>query len=62
MKFLETKQSLWENTQKLGDFVGRESEFDAVFYVGGHGRELSFWSLKTPSALTYGLSDVRSRE
>lgn len=37
--FLENKKSLWENTHKLEEFVGRTGDFDAVFYVGGLGRE-----------------------
>ncbi|PHH50646.1 Glyoxalase 3 [Ceratocystis fimbriata CBS 114723] len=35
--FLKNHQDLWENTQKLSTFVGRSSEFDAIFYPGGHG-------------------------
>jgi putative intracellular protease/amidase len=38
-KFLQEKESLWKNTQKLGSFLGKADEFDAVFYVGGHGRK-----------------------
>ena len=34
-KFLEKK--LWEKTAPLKDFVGRSSEFAAIFYPGGHG-------------------------
>ncbi|KAB8279591.1 class I glutamine amidotransferase-like protein [Aspergillus minisclerotigenes] len=36
-KFLKEQESLWKNTQKLADFLPRVSEFDAIFYVGGHG-------------------------
>ncbi|KAJ4194772.1 hypothetical protein NW767_001769 [Fusarium falciforme] len=35
--FLENHTSVWENTTKLSDFAGRASEFDAIFYPGGHG-------------------------
>lgn len=35
--FLKTKESLWKDTHKLSSFVGKAAEFDAVFYVGGHG-------------------------
>ncbi|KAL0943294.1 GATase1 Hsp31-like family protein [Colletotrichum truncatum] len=35
--FLENHKETWENTQPLSKFVGRASEFDAVFYPGGHG-------------------------
>lgn len=39
--FLNNNSSLWKTTAKLSDFVGRANEFDAVFYVGGHGRRSS---------------------
>ncbi|PTB69420.1 class I glutamine amidotransferase-like protein [Trichoderma citrinoviride] len=36
--FLENQKPLWEQTQPLKQFVGRAaSEFDAIFYPGGHG-------------------------
>ncbi|MCJ1301217.1 hypothetical protein MMC08_004016 [Hypocenomyce scalaris] len=35
--FLNSKQALWKNTEKLSNFVGRAKDFDAVFFVGGHG-------------------------
>lgn len=35
-KFLGRKE-LWENTKPLKEFLGRASEFDAIFYPGGHG-------------------------
>lgn len=38
-RFLQEKQALWKNTEKLETFLGRAEEFAAVFYVGGHGRE-----------------------
>jgi putative intracellular protease/amidase len=37
-KFLKEQKALWENTHKLADMVSRVGEFDAIFYVGGHGR------------------------
>ncbi|KAE8147808.1 class I glutamine amidotransferase-like protein [Aspergillus avenaceus] len=36
-KFLNEQSSLWKNTEKLADFLPRVSEYDAIFYVGGHG-------------------------
>ncbi|RJE27433.1 ThiJ PfpI family protein [Aspergillus sclerotialis] len=36
-KFLKENKSLWTNTQKLADILPRVAEFDAIFYVGGHG-------------------------
>lgn len=35
--FLKNNQDVWKNTKKLEDFVGKANEFDAIFYVGGHG-------------------------
>ncbi|KAI9815578.1 MAG: hypothetical protein M1832_005439 [Thelocarpon impressellum] len=35
--FLNTKEALWKDTEKLSAFVGRAHEFAAIFYVGGHG-------------------------
>ncbi|KAL5337372.1 class I glutamine amidotransferase-like protein [Aspergillus crustosus] len=35
--FLKDQEKLWKNTHKLQEFVDRVDEFDAVFYVGGHG-------------------------
>ena len=29
---------LWTNTYKLADLVRRALDFDAVYFVGGHGR------------------------
>ncbi|KAF3400139.1 Glyoxalase 3 [Penicillium rolfsii] len=37
MKFLREQEALWKNTHKLSDFLQRIHEFDALFYVGGHG-------------------------
>ncbi|KAF1820165.1 class I glutamine amidotransferase-like protein [Dissoconium aciculare CBS 342.82] len=36
-KFLKEKGSLWKNTEKLSSFIGKADQFDAIFYVGGHG-------------------------
>lgn len=35
--FLENHSSTWTKTRRLSEVVGRTSEFDAVFYPGGHG-------------------------
>lgn len=39
-KFLKEQTALWKNTHKLADVLPRAGEFDALFYVGGHGRKL----------------------
>ncbi|KAJ5520139.1 hypothetical protein N7463_000592 [Penicillium fimorum] len=36
-KFLKEQKALWTNTNKLADMLPRADEFDAIFYVGGHG-------------------------
>ncbi|KAK1139232.1 hypothetical protein N8T08_001162 [Aspergillus melleus] len=36
-KFLKEQESLWKKTEKLSDLKDRVGEFDAIFYVGGHG-------------------------
>jgi hypothetical protein len=36
--FLRTKEALWKNTEKLSTFIGRGKEFEAIFFIGGHGR------------------------
>lgn len=37
VKFLNTKQDLWTQTRPLKEFLGKASEYAAVFYPGGHG-------------------------
>ncbi|KAI9876831.1 MAG: hypothetical protein M1830_005507 [Pleopsidium flavum] len=37
MEFLNNQQSLFKNTEKLSKFVGHAKDFDAIFFVGGHG-------------------------
>ena len=41
-KFLKEKEQSWTTTAKLSDFVGKAKDFDAIFYVGGHGRMASY--------------------
>jgi putative intracellular protease/amidase len=36
-EFYKTKSALWEKTEKLSNYVGNTSQFDAIFYPGGHG-------------------------
>ncbi|KAM0523171.1 hypothetical protein ACHAPE_001664 [Trichoderma viride] len=37
MAFFENQKALWENTATIKEFRGRSSEFDAIFFPGGHG-------------------------
>jgi hypothetical protein len=39
-KFLSHHENLWKNTHKLSEFAGKAKDFDAIFFVGGHGRML----------------------
>ena len=41
-KFLNTKEALWKNTHKLSDFLGHANDYEAIFFVGGHGRTYPF--------------------
>lgn len=41
MTFLKNQESLWKNTIRLADVVSKVNEYDAIFYVGGHGRKYS---------------------
>jgi putative intracellular protease/amidase len=35
--FLKNDEQVWKDTRKLEDFIGKANEFDAIFFVGGHG-------------------------
>jgi putative intracellular protease/amidase len=37
IKFFTEQKSLWTHTHKLSDILPRAGDFDAIFYVGGHG-------------------------
>ncbi|KAF5021612.1 hypothetical protein F66182_6359 [Fusarium sp. NRRL 66182] len=37
VRFLNENKEIWEQTRPLNEFVGKSSEFDAIFYPGGHG-------------------------
>lgn len=52
-QFLESPetQKLWKNTEKLSNLLPRVSEFDAIFYVGGHGPMFDLTEDKTSIAL-----------
>jgi putative intracellular protease/amidase len=47
--FLATKEALWKNTAKLEGFLGRAAEFEALFFIGGHGR--AYLPLPAPAPL-----------
>jgi putative intracellular protease/amidase len=35
--FLANQSHLWSNTPKLSSFLNKTQDFDAIFFVGGHG-------------------------
>ncbi|KAJ5884913.1 hypothetical protein N7495_009423 [Penicillium taxi] len=37
VSFLKEQTDLWKKTEKLSEVAKRADEFDAIFYVGGHG-------------------------
>jgi putative intracellular protease/amidase len=41
-EFLENEERLWKDTQVLSTFIGHASEFEAIIFVGGHGRASLF--------------------
>ncbi|CAG7963111.1 unnamed protein product [Penicillium nalgiovense] len=50
-KFLKEQKALWTNTHKLADMLPRAGEFDAIFYVGGHGPMFDLTEDQTSLAL-----------
>ncbi|KAL3458921.1 ThiJ/PfpI family protein [Aspergillus heterothallicus] len=43
-KFHAEQKTLWEETVKLSDVLGRVNEFDAIYYPGGHGPMFDLYS------------------
>ncbi|CZT45022.1 related to NonF protein, involved in nonactin biosynthesis [Rhynchosporium secalis] len=37
VNFHKNNEKLWKETEKLENFVGKAGEYDAIFFVGGHG-------------------------
>jgi len=37
VNFLKNNEALWKNTEKLDKFLGHAGEYEAIFFVGGHG-------------------------
>jgi putative intracellular protease/amidase len=50
VSFHRNQGTLWKNTIRLAEIVPKAHEYDAIFYVGGHGREFSFPSLSSSSS------------
>ncbi|KAJ9636906.1 uncharacterized protein PV06_08260 [Exophiala oligosperma] len=49
--FLANQSTLWENTVKLSSFLGHAKDFDAIYFVGGHGPMLDLATNKDSQAL-----------
>ncbi|KAL4876949.1 class I glutamine amidotransferase-like protein [Aspergillus karnatakaensis] len=58
-KFLNEQEALWKNTHKLEEFVDRVDEFDAIFYVGGHGPMFDLTTDKTSIALIHAFAEKK---
>ncbi|KAL4788845.1 class I glutamine amidotransferase-like protein [Aspergillus venezuelensis] len=58
-KFLKEQEALWKNTVKLEDVLPRASEFDAIFYVGGHGPMFDLTTDKTSISLIQTFANAR---
>ncbi|KAI1385631.1 ThiJ/PfpI family protein [Hypoxylon trugodes] len=51
VNFKATKSALWENTAPISSFLGKSSEYAALFYPGGHGPMFDLVSDKDSIAL-----------
>lgn len=49
--FLEHNEALWKNTEKLEKFLGHAGDFEAIFFVGGHGRRFLHQDIETRANL-----------
>ncbi|XHF99506.1 hypothetical protein AWENTII_003007 [Aspergillus wentii] len=55
--FLAEKEALWTNTVKLADV--KAADFDAIFYVGGHGPMFDLYSDPVSLALIQAFSEAK---
>jgi putative intracellular protease/amidase len=49
--FLANQSALWQDTAKLSSFRGHAEEFDAIYFVGGHGPMLDLATNQDSQAL-----------
>lgn len=49
--FFKNKGSVWKTTKPISEFLGKAKEFDAIFYVGGHGPTVDLTDDKDSIAL-----------
>merc|ERR1711939_434157 len=52
-KFLKEEIAVTEKTEKLADHIGKSGDYDALFYVGGHGPMFDLAKDETSHALAY---------
>ncbi|KAL2003495.1 hypothetical protein VTN02DRAFT_3590 [Thermoascus thermophilus] len=57
--FLNTQRDLWTKTHRLAEMLPRAGEFDAIFYVGGHGPMFDITSNPTSLALLQSLAAAK---
>merc|ERR1711939_138876 len=50
-KFLKEEIAVTEKTEKLADYIGKSGDYDALFYVGGHGPMFDLAKDETSHAL-----------
>ena len=53
VKFLKNNEAIWNNTKKLSGFLGHAEEYEAIFFVGGHGRTSRVSPLATSPLLDH---------
>ncbi|KAL4803090.1 class I glutamine amidotransferase-like protein [Aspergillus unguis] len=58
-KFLKEQEALWKNTVKLADVLPKAYEYDAIFYVGGHGPMFDLVNDKTSIQLIQTFANAR---
>jgi putative intracellular protease/amidase len=58
MKFFKEESAQWKSTTKLSDLHGKADEFDAIYYVGGHGRASACHETVSLRSLTVCCSNV----
>lgn len=45
--FFKTREALWKKTEKLSSFLGLAKDFEAIFFVGGHGRQFLIFPFRS---------------
>jgi putative intracellular protease/amidase len=45
--FFKTREALWKKSERLSSFLGHAKEFEAIFFVGGHGRQFLIFPFRS---------------